>query len=60
MKHPFVIALAAGIAVLLAAFLPPLVQTLRGGGAPAAVDGAAATSPDVPWGAQPLPGGGPS
>jgi len=58
MKHPFVIALAAGIAVLLAAFLPTLVQTLRGGGTPAAGNHGAVTSPDVPWGAQRLPGGG--
>ena len=53
MKHPFLIALGAGAVVLLAAFVPPLLQALRGGppGPAAAADDAA------PWHARAVPGG---
>lgn len=53
MKHPFLIALGAGAVVLLAAFLPALLQALRGGPplpASSTVDAA-------PWQARAVPGG---
>ena len=56
MKHPFLIALGAGAVVLLAAFVPPLLQALRGG-PPASAASSAASGEAAPWQARALPGG---
>lgn len=56
MKHPIMLALGAGLLVLMAAFAAPLWQLLRGpsGAAPGAVPAAAQ---GLPWQVQALPDG---
>jgi len=54
MKHPIWWALGAGVAVVVAAFVPPLWQTLQR--APGPASGAAAEQ-GLPWQVQPLPDG---
>ena len=56
MKHPILLALAAGLLVLLAAFVAPLWQLLRGP-APGAGAPAPAAPQGLPWQVQALPDG---
>ena len=57
MKHPILLALAAGLLVLVAAFAAPLWQLLRGPGSVGAGPGLAAQAPGLPWQVQALPDG---
>lgn len=56
MKQPILLALAAGLLVLVAAFAAPLWQLLRGPGAAAVAPGAA-VGQGLPWQVQALPDG---
>ena len=57
MKHPFLLALTAGVLIVLLAFAAPLWQLLRGGGGGGGGGDAVAPDQGLPWQAQAGPEG---